>query len=161
VRGYDRFAEVYSRFHGPLWRYLAKLGADRELALDLTQETFIRWWNSRAAEWTDERARPYLYTTASRLLIDWHRRAGRQRAFELDAAQEETVEPATLLIDTRAWAALTTRDRQLLWLAYAEEFSHEEIALICGLATKSIKVLLHRARSRIAALLKEAETVHG
>ena len=161
MRGYDRFADVYSRFHGPVWRSLAKLGADRDLAEDLTQESFIRWWNSRAAQWPDERARPYLFTTASRLLIDWHRRAGRQRAFETSAAEADMVEAPANLIDRGAWAALTTRDRQLLWLAYVEEFSHEEIALVCGIAPGSIKVLLHRARSRIAGLLKEAETDHG
>ena len=45
------------------------------------------------------------------------------------------------------------RERQLLWLAYAEGYSHREIAAITGLATASIKLLLFRARRRIAALL--------
>ena len=48
------------------------------------------------------------------------------------------------MISGSAWQALTQREQQLLWLAYAEEFSHAEIAGITGLAPASIKVLLSR-----------------
>ena len=37
------------------------------------------------------------------------------------------------------------RDRQLLWLAYAEGYSHHEIAEVTGLASASIRLLLFRA----------------
>ena len=53
----------------------------------------------------------------------------------------------------RALAQLEDRDQQLLWLAYAEGSSHEEIAASLGLRTGSIKTLLFRARQRLAALL--------
>jgi RNA polymerase sigma-70 factor (ECF subfamily) len=41
----------------------------------------------------------------------------------------------------------------MLWLAYAQGFSHEEIAATLGLRTSSLKALLHRARRRLIALL--------
>ncbi len=47
------------------------------------------------------------------------------------------------------------RERQLLWLAYAEGYSHREIASITGLASASIRLLLFRARRKIARLLRE------
>lgn len=50
--------------------------------------------------------------------------------------------------------ALTTRERALLWLAYVEGESHEEIAASLGLGRLSIKVLLFRAKRRLRALLK-------
>jgi RNA polymerase sigma-70 factor, ECF subfamily len=49
------------------------------------------------------------------------------------------------------------RDRQLLWLAYAEGYSHREIAEVTGLASASIRLLLFRARRKMAALLRERE----
>ncbi len=52
-----------------------------------------------------------------------------------------------------AWQKLSERERQLLWLAYAEEFAHEEIAAITGLRAGSLKVLLSRARDRARNLL--------
>jgi len=42
----------------------------------------------------------------------------------------------------------------MLWLAYAQGFSHEEIAGMLGLRTSSLKALLHRARQRLIALLR-------
>jgi RNA polymerase sigma-70 factor (ECF subfamily) len=160
VPGHDRFAALYARYRIPLWRYLLKLGAGSALADDLTQDAFVRWWNSRAASWPeDERIRAYLFTIATRLLIDRHRRHRREVAWD-DQPEEEFVaeqEPPAL-IGGAAWQALTPRERQLLWLAYAEEFSHEEIAAICGLATGSVKVLLHRARGRIAAFLSRGDS---
>ena len=50
------------------------------------------------------------------------------------------------------WSRLSMRQRQLLWLAYAEGFTHEEIAAITGLAPAGIRVLLSRARARFQAL---------
>jgi len=50
-------------------------------------------------------------------------------------------------------AKLKPRERELLWLAYAQGSSHEEIAQSLGLRRASIKMLLFRARRRLAALL--------
>jgi RNA polymerase sigma-70 factor (ECF subfamily) len=47
------------------------------------------------------------------------------------------------------------RDRQLLWLAYAEGYSHREIAQVTGLAAASVRLLLFRARRKMARLLRE------
>ena len=57
----------------------------------------------------------------------------------------------------RAMARLKPRERDLLWLAYAQGSSHQEIAQTLGLKTASIKLLLFRARRRLAALLREGE----
>jgi RNA polymerase sigma-70 factor (ECF subfamily) len=54
---------------------------------------------------------------------------------------------------TRAMARLKPRERELLWLAYAQGESHQEIAATLGLRRGSIKLLLFRARKRLAALL--------
>jgi len=53
------------------------------------------------------------------------------------------------------------RYRQLLWLAYAEGYSHREIAEITGLASASIRLLLFRARHKIARLLREENLNDG
>ena len=42
----------------------------------------------------------------------------------------------------------------MLWLAYVEGFSHREIATVLGMKTASIKLLLFRARRRLAAILR-------
>ena len=54
-----------------------------------------------------------------------------------------------------AMARMRPRDRQLLWLAHAEGYSHREIAEITGLGATSIRLLLFRARRKVAKLLRE------
>jgi RNA polymerase sigma-70 factor (ECF subfamily) len=46
------------------------------------------------------------------------------------------------------------RDRQILWLAYAEGYSHREIAEVTGLVSASVRLLLFRARRKMASLLQ-------
>ena len=60
-----------------------------------------------------------------------------------------------------ALAQMRPRDRQLLWLAYAEGYSHREIAEVTGLASASIRLLLFRARRKIARLLREQPSTMG
>jgi len=55
----------------------------------------------------------------------------------------------------RSMARLKPRERDMLWLAYAQGSSHKEIAETLGLKTASIKLLLFRARRRLAGLLRE------
>jgi RNA polymerase sigma-70 factor, ECF subfamily len=54
----------------------------------------------------------------------------------------------------RGLSQLKPRERDLLWLAYAHGSSHREIADALGLKTGSVKLLLYRARQRLAALLR-------
>ncbi len=49
---------------------------------------------------------------------------------------------------------LKPRDREILWLAYVEGSSHQEIAQIIGLKTASIRPMLFRARQKLARLLR-------
>jgi RNA polymerase sigma-70 factor (ECF subfamily) len=56
-----------------------------------------------------------------------------------------------------ALAQMRPRDRQLLWLAHAEGYSHNEIAEVMGLGSASIRLLLFRARRKIARLLGEEQ----
>ncbi len=49
--------------------------------------------------------------------------------------------------------SLKSRERAMLWLAYGEGSSHQEIGQLMGLSTGSVKLLLFRARRRLAAIL--------
>ena len=51
-------------------------------------------------------------------------------------------------------AELKARDRALLWLAYVEGESHEEIAASLGVGRRGVKVMLFRARRRLRDLLQ-------
>jgi RNA polymerase sigma-70 factor (ECF subfamily) len=61
----------------------------------------------------------------------------------------------------RAFERLKPRQREMLWLAYANGSSHEEIAEVVGVAPGSVKGLLRRARTKLAELLGNAIPASG
>lgn len=150
----ERLAGFYAAHWSRLWAYLVRLGADPASAQDVAQDAFARWALSPAPQWEERRGRAYLYTIAYRALIDFRRKGRREEPLQEEAA-------APVLAGDRplpgAWQKLSERERQLLWLAYAEEFAHEEIAAITGLRAGSLKVLLSRARDRARNLLGGVE----
>jgi RNA polymerase sigma-70 factor, ECF subfamily len=157
----DAFRGFYDRTARPVWAYLSRPTGDTRIADDLLQEAYYRFLRARAVCDGETHRRRYLFRIAVNLVHDYRRLP---RFAQLPAADEprhprsssatQVADRAARRIDlARAMAHLTRRERDLLWLAYAQGSSHEEIAGTLGLKTGSIKPLLFRARRRLASLL--------
>jgi RNA polymerase sigma-70 factor, ECF subfamily len=156
----EQFAAFYERSARSLWAYLARVSRDPALADDLTQESYVRFLCAvRADDDGEVAARRYLFRIATNLLRDHWRRPQAasidEMPEELFSARCEWAQTETRVILGPAMAKLRQRDRQLLWLAYAEGYSHCEIAEITGLASASVRLLLFRGRRKMARLLRE------
>ena len=160
----DAFAGFYERSARPLWAYLARVSGDPALADDLMQETFIRFLaadHPPTLEQGEVASRRYLFRIATNLLRDHWRRPRTQSIEDMPESFFEA--PGTSLqheaqaLLAPALAGMNPRQRQLLWLAHAEGYTHHEIAEITGLASASIRLLLFRARHKIARLLREQQ----
>jgi len=152
----DAFAGFYERSARPLWAYLARVSGDSSLADDLMQESFVRFLCASQPEEGEVAGRRYLFRIATNLLRDHWRRPRQASIEEIPEeffAATASSAPAELL--GPALARMSPRERQLLWLAHAEGYTHREIAAITGLAAASIRLLLFRARRKIAGLLRE------
>jgi len=155
----EQFAGFYARTARPLWAYLARVSRDHSLADDLTQESYVRFLCASHPSDGEVAARRYLFRIATNLLLDHWRRP--QPSSMSDMPEELfTARCGEGLADSLAMlgpamAQMRPRDRQLLWLAYAEGYSHHEIAEVTGLASASIRLLLFRARRRMARLLRQ------
>jgi RNA polymerase sigma-70 factor, ECF subfamily len=153
--GAAEFAAFYAEVGPRLWSYVYSMTSDRSAADDLTQEAFTRVLASRLRPESDEHLRRYLYRTASNLAHD----RGRARAKaplplldDHDAAVDPP--PPGLTRDlARAWRSLRPKERRLLWLAHVEELDHRAIGESIGARAGSVRVMLFRARRRLAALL--------
>jgi RNA polymerase sigma-70 factor, ECF subfamily len=155
----EEFAAFYERSARPLWAYLARVSGDAALADDLLQESFLRFLGADHPNDGEVSARRYLFRIATNLLRDYWRRP---RAASIEDIPEELFQARdhadaseSRMMLGPALRLMRPRDRQLLWLAYAEGYSHREIAGITGLASASIRLLLFRARRKIARLLRE------
>ncbi len=150
----------YERNARGLWAYLARVTGDRQMADDLLQETFYRFLRASAVYESESHRRNSLYRIATNLARDFRRRSLRRPTADVSGQDIEAIPAAgapavseTAADLTRAMARLKPRERAMLWLAYAEGASHQEIAGVLGLQPASLKILLFRARRRLARLL--------
>lgn len=151
------------RDHGPaLYRYVANLAGDADLAGDAVQEAFVRLAGQRPAP---REVRAWLFRVATRLALEWmrtHTRRVRLLAGAPDGAAMGDAPPAPdELLDRRerhdrvrrALDALAPRDRTVL-LMREEGFSHQEIAAAVDTTTKSVGTMVARALAKLAAELE-------
>ena len=158
----DAFAGFYQRSAPALRAYLARVSGNAALADDLLQESYLRFLCASRPEGGEVNYRRYLYRIATNLLRDHWRKP---RAACIEDVPERLLMARDGLsgIESRATlnpalAQMRPRERQLLWLAHAEGYSHREISEITGLNAAGIRLLLFRARRKIARLLREQTT---
>ncbi len=158
----EAFRVFYELTARPVQVYLSRMTGDDRLADDLLQETYYKFLRSNATFDSDDHRKNYLFRIATNLVRD-HQRRPRVEVAASPATQEgvaspadaHTAERAAARIDlARAMAHLKPRERSLLWLAYAQGWSHQEIATALGVKTASLKAMLFRARHRLAVILK-------
>lgn len=156
----EAFRAFYDRTARGLWLYLVRITGDRHLADDLLQEAFYRFLRAAASYENETHRRNSLYRIATNLARDSRRRSLIRPRLGVDASDIERVPanddpgaPDQCADVTRAMARLKPREREMLWLAYAEGASHREIAEVLGLNPASMKLLLFRARKKLASLL--------
>jgi RNA polymerase sigma-70 factor (ECF subfamily) len=166
----EAFRTFYERTARPLWAYLARATGEPHTADDLLQETYYRFLRAAAVLEDDGHRRNYLFRIATNLVRDRHRRPSREVPMPEEGAGGgmpcENGAPTRFAAHRdvgRALDALKPRDRDLLWLAYAMGLSHAEMASTLGVKTASVKLLLSRARTRLASLLapRDAGAVRG
>ena len=160
----ETFRAFYDRTARQVWAYLAKITGDGQLADDLLQEAYYRFYRARTVYEDESHRRNSLFRIATNLARD----SGRRRRSGRDVAlPDDDSDPNDLPVDTnmadraaqrtdvrRALARLKPSQRQMLWLAYAQGSSHEEIAQVLGVTRASVKALLFRARRKMAELLR-------
>ncbi len=159
----DTFRAFYERTARPVWAYLARITGDPQLADDLLQEAYYRFFRAGAVHESESHRRNSLFRIATNLARD----SGRRRRRGRDVSLPEQLEDPNMPVDRdtahraeqrtdlgRALARLKPLQRQLLWLAYAQGSSHDEIAEVLGVSIGSVKALLFRARRKLAQLLR-------
>lgn len=151
------FRAFYEETSRPLFAYLLRVCRERAMAEDLLQESFCRLLYAKELPHDAAHRRKYLFRIATNLMRDRWRRI---KNTPEDPWSDNSTDVAAsnddhdLSIDIlQALQQLKGRERQLLWLAYVEGSNHREIAEITGLKEGSIRLLLFRARRRLAGVI--------
>jgi len=155
-----KFEAFYRKTAGRLWSYIFRMTGNAATADDLLQKTFFRFLRSNPTIADDDHLRHYIFKTATNLVFDHFREIKRHRELAPEAVPGSSPSVDLRHDMMRVFAELKPQERALLWLAHVEGSSHEEIGEAIGVKAKSVRVLLFRARKRLAGILEKRGLTH-
>jgi len=155
------FRALYEQTAKPIWVFLLRRTGSEHQADDMLQETYFRFLRTKRDYESAAHRRNYLFRIAANVANDALRKKTESTLdspSDTDLVASSNPDAATVTQTRtdleRAMKTLPPRQRQALWLAYAEGSTHAEIAAILGVRTSSIKPMLFRARAKLATLLR-------
>jgi RNA polymerase sigma-70 factor (ECF subfamily) len=167
----DGFEELVRRYQRPIVAYVYRMVGDYDAALDLTQEVFIKVYNSLARYRPEFKFSTWIYRIAHNAAIDHLRRMGAARTEELEvegeggrtfekplASKSPTPEQDSERRERRAEleevvGQLPPAYRELIVLRHSNDLSYDEIAEVTGLPLGTVKNRIFRAREAMRELL--------
>ncbi len=166
----QEFGEAYERYSDELFRHCALRLKDRERAIEITQETFVRVWQYMERGEEVRELRPFLYRTLRNLIIDEYRKS---KSVSLEAMVDEesdgvehllppdetnTLESAIERFDGKRaleqLQELPENYREVLILRYVDGLSPGEIAKQIRESENAVSVRIHRGLKKLKDLLE-------
>ncbi len=167
----DGFEELVRRYQRPITGYVFRLTGDYEASLDVTQEVFIKVYNSIAKYSPEYKFSTWLYRIAHNAAVDHLRRNSiTPQSLETENAEgtyEIQIESRTSSPEQdrerKEWRTeidavvrcLPPAYRDLILLRHARDLSYDEIAEVTGLPLGTVKNRLFRAREMMRSMFIE------
>lgn len=153
----DYFLQIYDTYADAIFRFALVKVSDRDVAADLSQEVFMRFWQALREGTTLRNDRALLYTIARNLIIDWYRKKKDQ---SLDALQEDGFDPrgadevpilehAQMQEVLKALHVLDEASREAVLLRYVDGFSPAEIGALRDETANAVSVRISRALAKV------------
>jgi RNA polymerase sigma-70 factor, ECF subfamily len=175
---FDDLAGIHALYEPRIFRFLLMSTRDRDLALTLTQETFLKVWTTRASFRGDCAVATWITRIALNLLRSHTRTEGfrfwkRAATTAIDAdtlsarlphngrnAEQQLIAHQALAQVWKSVEELTPRQRTVFLLRYIEELELTEIAESMALPLPTVKTHLYRGLERIRAANANLITQH-
>ena len=154
------FRLFYEQSAPRLFACLLRVTGERPVAEDLMQEAYCRFLSSKLPKMGEAEQRSYVFRIATNLVRDrWRRHQESPMPENSPGPAARSFQLESQLGLRKAFQQLKMRERQLLWLAYVEGSNHKEIAALTGLRSTSVRLLLLRARRKLANLIRAGTSV--
>jgi RNA polymerase sigma-70 factor (ECF subfamily) len=162
----EAFGQLYDRYHEMVFRYVLFRTSDRQLAEDLTAETFLRALRRIGSVSYQGRDIGAWFVTIARNLVLDHVKSSRYRleqtTSEIQDLSPSTTGPEQQVLDgatheelLRCVAKLNSDQKECIALRFLQGLSVAETARLMGRNEGAVKALQHRAVRRLAQLLPE------
>jgi RNA polymerase sigma-70 factor (ECF subfamily) len=150
------FERAYRHYLPAVAGYLYRR-VDRAHVDDLAADVFTIAWHKRESVANGEEL-PWLYRIAAHVVANHRRkqatgnalRAALRPADPAPSAEDLVIADLTL---ATAWRRLRPAEREVLTLALVEDLAPAQLAVALGVSVNAASIRLHRARTKLAALL--------
>lgn len=154
------FEQAYIELADPIFRYIYFRVFDRDVARDLTQETFYKVWDYLAKDKEIDNIKAFIYRTAHNLLVNSIRNKKQTVSidelqenidFEVaDIQQEESNAQASDIASILdSFKIFKEKDAELMKLRYVDGLSIQEISQITSSSENSVSVKIHRLLEKL------------
>lgn len=152
-----RFAPLYDRYFGDVFRFLLRRAGDRELTADLTQQAFLKAMLSLSRY--ESRGLPFrawLYRIAlNELRMHWRKRKevlldlSYQQVDGLRQEMDLRLDPDDMTRVAQALSALDEARAQLIHLRFMDGLSYLEVGQVLGIGEDAAKMRTHRVLGKL------------
>lgn len=159
--------ELYREYGRAVYAVARRALADRGLAEEAVQQTFLNAWRAADRFEAGRDPGPWLYAIARRVAIDLYRRERRHRADSLRPGDGADAEIAVLSpsfeFTWEVWEVRTALDRlpederAVVRATHFLGLSHSQAAEQLGVPVGTVKSRSHRAHRRLAEMLGHLE----
>lgn len=170
-----QFTRLYDEQSNAVFRFCLLRTSDRDVAVDIMQETFMRFWEAYARRGEEiQSKRAFLFAIARNRIIDWYRkkkpqslealveRTGMEAEAFMDMTQAESIEMAAeakFLVEKIR--ELDPLYQEVIYFRYVEDLGPKEIAEILGESANAISVRIHRGLKQLRTAAGYDEKKHG
>ena len=166
-RGDERaFSLIVRQYETPIFNYVLRLVGDHHLAEDLTQEIFVRAFQSLSRFSFRSKFTTWLYTVAKNRVFD-ETRASRRRPATVEFEAVRPLAAPELPAERREamdelWSAIESLDVELkmpMLLRDLIGLSYMEIAESLEITLPTVKWRIYTARAQVKSALEQEEAV--
>ncbi len=166
----DKFEYLYERYKNLLLRKAYEILGDAMLAEDAASEAYLRIYKNlhKIEDVSSPRSIAFMVTIVRNVALTMLKKRGNEIA---EPFGEEEADPLDLeetvvasMSSEQVYTMLGRLDeelRQLFLLKYAYDMSHRQIAEVLCTSENNVTVKLHRAKKKLAGILREEGVVHG
>ena len=169
----NAFEKLVTEYERAVYAIAQRMTGNAEDAADMTQETFIKAYNSLSSFRGDSKFSVWLYRIANNVCLDFLRSRSRKPTVSLSAEDDDGEETQLDIADESQSPELLlesalTRDavrrgldslppdyKQILLLREIQGLSYEEIAAALGIESGTVKSRIFRARKKLCTFLIE------
>jgi RNA polymerase sigma-70 factor (ECF subfamily) len=161
------YCTLIERLQHPLTGYLHRLVGDREVALDLAQDTFLQVYKEIGKTSGELKLDAWIYRIATNYGLRYLNRKRLRQMIHIDGPDADGLndslttagpedQSVTRIVVQQALGRMNPKDAAILQLHYGNSFSYEEIGHILKMSSEAVRKRVARGVEKFRAVYGEA-----